>query len=71
MVINTFKSDNSNMAYINTKHCQIMTTITDRMQKLKLMIERPVVTDHTLFPVVTVTRINSFAYINSFVIHHL
>ena len=25
--INVFNSDNSNIAYNNTKHCQIMTTI--------------------------------------------
>ena len=38
-IINTFNSDNSNIAYINTEHCQIMTTIADRMLKFKPMIK--------------------------------
>ena len=52
-IINTFKSDNRNIAYIKTQHRQIMTTITNRNLKLKSMIKKPVLVDNTLFTVIT------------------
>ena len=42
-IINTFNNDNSNIIGINPKHCQIMTTVTDRIQKFKPMIKKPIV----------------------------
>ena len=49
-----------------------MTNITDRMLKFKPMIKEPIVTNHTFFfAAVIFSRINSFAYINSFVIQNL
>ena len=38
MIINTFNSDNSNIAKIKTQHSQIMTTITNRILKFEPMI---------------------------------
>ena len=47
-IINIFNSDNSNIAYINTLHCQIMTTIVYRILKFESMIKKPIVTNHSL-----------------------
>ena len=45
-----------------------MTDITDRMQKFESIIKKPIATSHKLFAGVAFSRINSFTYINSFVI---
>ena len=42
-IINTFKSDNNNIANIKTQYRQIMTTITDRILKFDFMIKKLVV----------------------------
>ena len=39
MIINSFNSDNSNIAIIETQNCQIMTIITYRILKLDPMIK--------------------------------
>ena len=58
-IINTFNSDNSNIANIKTKYCQIMTTITNRILKFKPMIKKPIAVDNKLLTVITFSRINS------------
>ena len=70
-IINIYDSNNSNITYINNKHCQIMTTIAYRIFKFESVIKKSIVTNHTFFAVVTFSKINSFAYINSIVIQHL
>ena len=70
-IINIFNSDNTTVTYIDIKHCQIIATMTYIMLKIKRIIEKPIVLNHTFFAVATFTRMNSFAYINSFVIQHL
>ena len=59
-IINTFNSDNSNIANIKTKHRQIMTTITNRILKFKPMIKKPIVADDIFFTIITFSRINGF-----------
>ena len=59
-IINTFNSDNDNIANIKTQHHQIMTTIANRILKFKIMINKPTVTDNTLFTVITFSKIRSF-----------
>ena len=70
-IINIFESDNSNIAYINNLHCQIMTTIAYRILKFESIIKKPVMANYTSFAVVTSSKINSFAYISSIVIKRL
>ena len=70
-IINIFNSNNSNTAYIKTQHCQIRTTIAYRILKIESMIKKPIMANHVFFAAVTFSKINSFAYINSFVIQHL
>ena len=60
MIISIFNSDNNNIAYINTKHCQIMTIISYRILKFESMIKKPIVTNHEFFAVVTFSKINFF-----------
>ena len=69
--INIFNSDKSNIAYIKTLHCQIMTTIAYRILEFESMIKKEVVTNHVLFAFVTFSDISSSAYINSTIIQHL
>ena len=52
-IINTFNSDNRNIANIKKQYHQIMTTITERIVKFNSMIKRPVITNHTNFTVIT------------------
>ena len=49
MIINTFSSDNTNIARIKTLHCQIKTIITNKTVKFKPIIKKPVVTENTFF----------------------
>ena len=60
-IINTFNSDNRNIANIKTKHCKIMTTITNRILKFELKIKKPIVTDNAFFTVITFRNIISLA----------
>ena len=69
-IMNIFNRDNSNIAYINTKHCQIMATIAYRILKFESMIKKRIVANHAWF-VSTFSKVNSFAYINSIAIQHL
>ena len=62
--INIFNSDTSNITYINTQNCMI--TITYR-----ILIKKSIMTNHTFFTVVTPSKINSIAYINSIAMQHL
>ena len=48
-----------------------MTNIAYRILKLEPMIKKTIVTNYAFFTAFTYRRINSFAYINSIVIHHL
>ena len=57
-IINTFNSDNRNIAYIKIQHCQIMAIVTNRILKFKPMIKKPVVADNILFTVITFTNFN-------------
>ena len=50
---NIFVSDNSNIAYINTQHYQIMTTIAYRILKFESMIKKVIVTNHALSTSIT------------------
>ena len=70
-IINTFTSDNDNIAYIKTKNCQIMATIAYRILKLESLIKKSIVANQAFFISITFSRINSFAYINFIVIQHL
>ena len=63
IIINTFNSDNSNIANVKTEHHQIITTITNMILKSKPMIKEPIMAGNKLFAVITFSRINSF---NSF-----
>ena len=60
-VINTFNSDNSNIAYIKTQHCQIMATVTYMILKFEPMIEKSILTNYTFFTVISFSNINFFA----------
>ena len=66
----TFNRDNSNIANMKTQQCQIMRTITNGILK-EPMIKKPIVTNYTFLAVTTFMKINSFAYINSVLIHDL
>ena len=63
-VINVFKSDISNIAYTNNKHCQIMTTIAYIILKFESMIKEPIAANHAFFTSIIFSKINSFTYIN-------
>ena len=52
-VINIFKSDNSNITYIKTQHCQIMVTITYRILKFEPMIKKLILINCIFFTVIT------------------
>ena len=71
MIGNTLTNDNSNIAFIKTQHHQIMAPIIYKILKFEPLIKKLTVTNHTFFAVVTFSRINSFAYIDSAVIQHL
>ena len=58
-IVNTFKSDNSNISYIQRKHCKSMSTITNRILKIKLMLKKPILTDKALLLIITLKNINS------------
>ena len=59
-IVNTFNNDNSNIANIKTQRQQIMTTITEKFLKFKLMIKIPIVANYTFFTVITFSQSNSF-----------
>ena len=59
-ISNTFNSDNTNITNIKTLRRKIMTTITNRILKLKPMIKKPIVADNIFFTVITFSRINLF-----------
>lgn len=63
-IINSFNSDDNNVANINTEHKYIMTNITHRILKFESVMKRSVATNHTYFVVVIISKINLFAYIN-------
>ena len=65
-----FNSDNSNITYIKTQNHQIMATITYRILKFKSKIKKLAVRNHVFFISITLSKINSFCYINSIVIQH-
>ena len=71
MILNTFISDNSNIAYFKTQHHQIMARITYKILKFETMIKKPLVTNHAFFAVITFSNISSLAEISSSVIRHL
>ena len=58
--MNTFNSDNSNIANIKIQHQEIMTTITNRILKIKPVIKISIVTNHTFFAIITFSYISSF-----------
>ena len=70
-IINSFNSDNSNIANVKKQHRQIMTVITDRIFRFEPMIENLIVSNYTFFTVNAFIRINSFTEINSIVMQHL
>ena len=70
-VINIFNSDNSNIAYTETKNCQIMAYILYTILKFESVIKKPIVTNDAFFTAITFSRINSFPYITLFIIQHL
>ena len=67
-IINHFNSDNNNNANLKTLYCQIITTIAKGILKFNPMMKKSTVTNHTFFALVTFSRTNYFAYINSIVI---
>ena len=72
MIIKIF--NNCNIAYIIVyinNGCQIMTTIKHIILKVESLIKKLIVTNHTFFGVATLSKNNSFAYINSITIQHL
>ena len=58
-IVNTFKSDNSNISYIQRKHCKSMPIITNRILRIKLMLKKPILTDKALLLIITLKNINS------------
>ena len=48
-----------------------MKTIVYRILKFESIIKKAIVANHAFFAVVTVSKINFFAYISSIVIQHL
>ena len=58
--MNTFNSDNSNIANIKTQHQEIMTTITNRILKIKPVIKISIVTIiHSLLLLLLATSVLS------------
>ena len=64
-IISIIYNDNSNVADINTLHQQIKATNTNKILLFKYMIKTAVVTNHIFFIATTISKINSFVYINS------
>ena len=67
-MINHFYNDNDNTDNIKTLYCQIIKIIAKEILKFNPMIKKSTVTNHTFFAVVTFSRTNHLAYINSIVI---
>ena len=59
MIINTYNSDNSNIANIKTQHQQIRSTITNRFLKFELMIKILIMVDDAFFTVIAFSNFNS------------
>ena len=57
-IINTFNSDNNNIANIKRQHHQIMRSIANRNLKFKTMIRNPIVGDNTFFTVIFLATSN-------------
>ena len=55
----------STILYLLKQKGKNITTIAYRVLKFESMIKEPIVGSHTFFAVVTFSKINSFAYINS------
>ena len=70
-IINHFNSDNRNIAYIKIQDFQMMTTVACRILKFESMTKKSIVENHVFFTFITFSRVNSFAYINSFVTYYL
>ena len=58
--IYTFKSGNSNINKIESQHCQIMTSITNEILKLKPMIKMKIVTNSICFTAIDFSKIIFF-----------
>ena len=59
-IINIFNSENTIIASIKTKHCQIKATIAYRILKFEPMIKKLIVTNHAFFTFITFSNISSF-----------
>ena len=59
-IMNSFNSDNSNIACAKTQHGQVMITFTNRTLKFKPVFKKPIAADNTFFTVITFNSINSF-----------
>ena len=66
--INTFNSDDSDVANIKTQHRQTPTTITNGILIFESMIKKTILVSYTSFTIITFTNINYFPYINPIVI---
>ena len=65
-IINTFNSDNSNIANINTQRRQSMTTITNKISKFTPIIKKPLVAGNTFFTVILYFYTVQFLHLNQF-----
>lgn len=70
-IINIINNNNTNIAYIEKQHGQLMAIIAYRNLKLEPVIKKSVVTSHTFFTFITLSNINSFTKTNSIAIQHL
>ena len=70
-IINIINSDDSDIAYSKTEHCQNMTAITYIILKIESMIKKPLVTNHTFFAIVNFSKIRYVTCMNSIVIQYL
>ena len=59
-MINTFNSDNNNIANIKAQHQQTMTTIKNRFLKFEPMIKIPIVAGDSFFIVITFSNSSSY-----------
>ena len=64
-IINTFKSENNNIARIITQHQQIIATITEKVLEVKLMIKKLIVANHAFSTVATFKQ-DQFICLNQF-----
>lgn len=64
-IINTFKSENNNIARIKTQHQQIIATIREKALEVKLMIKNLIVANHAFSTVATFKQ-DQFICLNQF-----